>query len=160
MMTTDSGEIKDDIKKIESTTMAKNQQQTEKSVVRLDKWLWAARFFKTRSLASEAIRAGHVQVDGARVKVSKAAAVGQLLRIQKDWQVFEVVIKALSSERKGAPLASQLYEETAASIKAREETVLLRRLSAQTTPNFKGRPTKRDRRQIVRFHDQSYHDEE
>ena len=122
--------------------------------VRIDKWLWAARFFKTRSLAKQAIEGGKVQCDGQRVKASKDVTHGMTLTIRKGWDQREVVIKALSEQRKGAPLAEQLYEETPESIKARELASLQRKqMGSANQIQTEGRPTKKQRRQIHRFRD-------
>ena len=88
--------------------------------LRLDKWLWAARFFKTRSLAKAAIEGGKVQLDGQRVKVSKEILVGDELKIRQGWDEKVVRVLALSDQRRGAPEASLLYEETPESIARRE----------------------------------------
>lgn len=123
----------------------------DESRVRLDKWLWAARFFKTRSLASQAIAGGKVQVDGLRVKPSREVVVGDSLRIQKDQEEFGIVVKAVSGQRRGAPEAQLLYEETPDSIAARVEARETRRLLRVVGAAPPGRPGKRDRRLIRRF---------
>lgn len=130
------------------------------SEVRLDKWLWAARFYKTRSLATEAIKGGRVHVNGARVKPGKAAVAGQRITINKAPQRFEVEILAVSDKRGNFTLAQTLYRETADSIAQREHEAQLRKLANQTviSNNFKGRPTKRNRRQMQRFTDSSSHE--
>lgn len=127
------------------------------SEVRLDKWLWAARFYKTRSLATEAIKGGRVHVNGARVKPGKAAVAGQRITINKAPQRFEVEILAVSDKRGNFTLAQTLYRETADSIAQREHEAQLRKLANQTvvSNSFKGRPTKRNRRQMQRFTDGS-----
>lgn len=120
--------------------------------VRLDKWLWAARFFKTRSMATDAINGGKVHVNGQRVKPARAAKVGDILRINKSPQVFEVEILALSDKRQSAPIAQTLYAESAESIEKREQESQWRKLAnAQVRPAHSGRPTKRERRQITAF---------
>lgn len=120
--------------------------------VRLDKWLWAARFFKTRSLATEAVKGGRVHVNGQRIKPGKAAEIGQRISINKAAQRFEVVVLALSDKRGSFSIAQTLYQETAESLAKREEETLLRKLANQSiATQEKGRPTKRNRRQIVRF---------
>ncbi len=119
--------------------------------VRLDKWLWAARFFRTRAKAKEAIEGGKVQVDGARSKPSREVQVGEELKVRQGWDEKVIIIKALSDQRRGAPEAEALYEETAASITRREGEAEQRRLSAKVFTE--GRPTKRDRRHITRFKD-------
>lgn len=97
--------------------------------VRLDKWLWAARFFKTRSLAQEAIDGGKVHVDGDRVKPSRAVRAGQRISIRKGEQRWEIVVVGLSDRRGPAADAQGLYEETPASIAAREQAAEERRLA-------------------------------
>ncbi|MHB8150824.1 MAG: RNA-binding S4 domain-containing protein [Desulfobulbia bacterium] len=119
--------------------------------VRLDKWLWAARFFKTRAQASQAVAGGKVQVGGLRVKPSRLVAVGDGVRIQKEQEEYAIVVLALSSQRRGAPEAQLLYEETVESIAARVETRETRRLLRVVGAAPPGRPGKRDRRLIRRF---------
>ncbi|MDG4476923.1 RNA-binding S4 domain-containing protein [Thiovibrio frasassiensis] len=124
---------------------------SEESQVRLDKWLWAARFFKTRALASQAVAGGKVQVGGLRVKPSRLLAVGDAVRIQKDQDEFAIVVRALSSQRRGAPEAQLLYEETPESIAARAQAREAQRLLRVVGAAPPGRPGKRDRRLIRRF---------
>ncbi len=124
---------------------------SEEAQVRLDKWLWAARFFKTRSQASQAVAGGKVQVGGLRVKPSRLVVVGDGLRIQKEQEEFAIVVRAVSGLRRGAPEAQLLYEETPESIAARlqaRETRRLMRVEGAAPP---GRPGKRDRRLIRKF---------
>ena len=117
---------------------------------RIDKWLWAARFFKTRSLAISAIESGKVQIRNERVKPAKALAVGDLLSIQMGSYQYLVEVLALSNKRGPAPEAQKLYRETDESRQRRE--VILAQLKADPQPtHFKGRPTKRDRREIEHF---------
>lgn len=124
----------------------------ENGSVRLDKWLWAARFFKTRSLATSAIKGGKIHVNGQRSKPGKSAEIGQIIRINKSQQQFEIEIIALSDKRGNFTIAQTLYCETPESIKKREEEALMRKLAnQQASPFDKGRPTKRNRRQIIRF---------
>jgi len=119
--------------------------------VRLDKWLWAARFFKTRSLASDAIDGGKVHYDGFRAKPSKEVRLGATLRITRGDEVWEVVVRALSMQRRGAPEAALLYEETAESQKKRAAAADLRQVDFGIRDRGEGRPTKRQRRQIKQF---------
>jgi ribosome-associated heat shock protein Hsp15 len=119
--------------------------------VRIDKWLWAARFFKTRSLAKHAIEGGKVQADGQKVKASKDISVGALLRIRQGWDEKEVQVVRLSEQRRGAPEAAQLYRETAESVAKREERAAERKAMGSTGVQTNGRPTKKQRRQIHRF---------
>ncbi len=117
--------------------------------VRLDKWLWAARFFKTRSLAKQAIENGHVRYGGERCKVSKEVALGARLLIRQGWDEIEVTVRGLSAVRGGAPQARLLYEETAASLQRREQRALERQLAHQlVSPE---RPDKKQRRALQRF---------
>jgi len=122
--------------------------------VRLDKWLWAARFFRTRNLAKQAIEGGKVWYDGARVKVSKDVRAGAELRIRQGSDEKTVRVLALSQERRGAPEAALLYEETQTSVAARAERSEQRKLLGAAAAAHDGRPSKRDRRMIHRFKEQ------
>lgn len=119
--------------------------------LRIDKWLWAARFFKTRSLASRAVDAGHVKLNGERAKPSREVRVGDRLAIQIGEHDWEVAVLGLSDRRGPAEAARTLYAEDEASRSRREEQVALRRLTHEPAAQMKGRPTKRDRRLIHRF---------
>ena len=116
---------------------------------RVDKWLWAARFFKTRALAIQAVDTGKVLINGIRVKPAKNVHVGDSLSIRRGPYVSTVLVKALSLRRGPASEAGFLFEETPESIAARQEVA--DRLAAQPQPDVKGRPTKRVRRQISKF---------
>ena len=120
---------------------------------RLDKWLWAARFFKTRAIASGAIESGKVEVNGERPKRGKAVKVGDLIRVRLGPYEHHVVVRALSARRGPAAQAQLLYEETDDSRQAR--TLLAERLKAAPPPLFteKGRPTKKERRDLRRLKD-------
>ena len=122
--------------------------------LRIDKWLWAARFFKTRSLAKAAIEGGKVQLDGQRIKVSKEIAVGDRLQIRQGFDQREVVVEALSDQRCGAPEAQLLYTETAASIAKRESESAARKAAGGMIDRPAHRPSKKQRRQIRRFKEQ------
>lgn len=125
--------------------------ETEGTRVRLDKWLWAARFYKTRSLAAEAIEGGKVQVNGERVKRAKSLQAGDEVRIRLGPYEHQIVVRQLSERRGPASEAARLYEETPASKAAREAMALqLKSLHAAFAPE-RGRPTKKDRRQINRL---------
>jgi len=117
--------------------------------VRIDKWLWAARFFKTRGLATDMVNGGHVQLNGGKVKPSKTVACGDELAIHCEQERFVVTVTGLAEKRGSASVARTLYEEHAASIEAREEERQKRKLLAATAP--KKRPDKKARRQIIRF---------
>ncbi len=119
--------------------------------VRMDRWLWAARFFKTRALASEAVEGGKVHLNGERVKAAHAVRPGDRLEIRRGFEQLEVVVRALAEQRGPAPAAQQLYEETAASRARREAEAEQRRLGAALAPRPSGRPDKRSRRRIIRF---------
>ena len=119
--------------------------------MRLDKWLWAARFFKTRSLAQQAIAAGRVKLDDARVKSSHEIKPGNLLAIRVGDFEWQITVKELSDKRGPAEQARKLYEESEASRAERERRKDLRRWGAEPASALKGRPTKRDRRQIEDF---------
>jgi ribosome-associated heat shock protein Hsp15 len=123
----------------------------ETAKARLDKWLWAARFFKTRTLAVEAIAGGKVHLNGNRVKPGHGIAIGDQLRIRKGPYEFIVQVKELSARRGAAPVAAMLYEETSESRAARDQLAELHRLSALAAPHAERRPNKKQRRQITRF---------
>lgn len=120
-------------------------------IVRIDKWLWAARFFKTRSLAKQAIEGGKVHYNGQRVKTSKNIELGAELRIRCGWDEKVVIIKALSDKRRNATEASKLFDETDASIALREQRTAERKAANLTMPNHAEKPNKKQRRQIHRF---------
>ena len=124
--------------------------------VRIDKWLWAARFFKTRNIAKQAIEGGKVHCDGQRVKASKEIGIGVFLRIRQGWDEKEVEVIALSDQRRGAPEAAKLYSETADSVAKREQGAAQRKLLNQGVP--RQRPSKRDKRLIRRFLEQDHDD--
>ncbi len=119
--------------------------------MRVDKWLWAARFFKTRSLAQQAIAAGRVKLNDTRVKPSHELKGGDALAIRIGDFEWRIVVKQLSDKRGPAELARKLYEETAESRAERERRMDLRRWGAEPASSLKGRPTKRDRRLIEDF---------
>jgi ribosome-associated heat shock protein Hsp15 len=119
--------------------------------IRIDKWLWAARFFKTRSLAKQAIDGGKIQCDGQRIKASKEVVVGLVLNIRQDLDEKIVVVKALSDQRRGAPEAALLYEETEESKNLREKRQAERKAGFANFIISDHRPNKKERRQIHRF---------
>ena len=120
-----------------------------KQIVRIDKWLWAARFFKTRSLATEMVNGGHVQCNGERLKPSKGIHVGDVLNIVRNQEQFIITVTGLAEKRGSATVAQSLYQEDEQSINAREEQQQLRKLAASPAPDR--RPDKKARRQIIRF---------
>ncbi|MEW5967417.1 MAG: RNA-binding S4 domain-containing protein [Pseudomonadota bacterium] len=119
--------------------------------MRLDKWLWAARFFRTRSLATQAIEHGRVKLNGERVKPAREVKPGDRLDVHQGECDWTLTVRALSLQRGPAPVAQTLYAEDAASLARRQQQALERKLSAGAQVASKGRPTKRDRRQIHRF---------
>ena len=123
---------------------------TDHTPVRLDKWLWAARFYKTRSLAAEEIAKGRVQVNGQPAKASRDVRLEDLVSFRQGQVPRTVLVKGLSSVRGPAPVAQALYEETAESVQARERAAAERRLGVEPAQAIEqGRPTKRDRRQLA-----------
>lgn len=124
----------------------------EDKPVRLDKWLWAARFYKTRSIAAAAVTGGKVQCNGARVKPAKTVKVGDRLIVHAGPYEWAVTVAALSEKRGPASEAQKLYDESEQSRLAREATALQRKAERLAAPAFaKGRPSKRDRRRIIKF---------
>ena len=119
--------------------------------IRFDKWLWAARFCRTRSLAAQAIDAGQARLAGARAKPAHAVRAGDAVSFRRHGIVVEVVVTALSDRRGSATDAAKLYRETDASVAAREADALARRQASALEPRFAGRPTKRDRRKLEDF---------
>jgi ribosome-associated heat shock protein Hsp15 len=119
--------------------------------VRIDKWLWAARFYKTRTLAAGAVDAGHVQLNRMRVKPSKEVRTGDMLDILVGEVSRTVTVRAMGERRGTAQQAAALYEETAESLQVREKARDLRRFTATPGDDLQGRPTKRDRRVLDRF---------
>ena len=123
---------------------------------RIDKWLWAARFFKTRSLATDEVNKGHVQIAKHDIKPSKEIRAGDVLTIWQAKVPRTVIVKGISEQRGPAPVAQQLYEETAESITAREKAAEQRRLAPEPAAALvEGRPTKRDRREIDKVRTQA-----
>ena len=118
---------------------------------RLDKWLWAARFYKTRSLATDAIDGGKIHVDGDRVKPAKEVRIGQVIHIRRKELDMEVVVKALSVTRRGAPEAALLYDETQDSAAKRANEAVTKEADHAKRERGAGRPTKRQLRDIKKF---------
>ena len=125
----------------------------DNSKVRVDKWLWAARFFKTRSMAKTAIEGGKVLLAGQKVKVSREVAPGDMLRIRKGWDEREVKVIATSEQRRSAPIAQTLYEETEASIERRARAAEARK-AAGTLARPSQRPGKHERKALERLRKQ------
>ena len=133
--------------------MANNGMDDATGKVRLDKWLWAARFFKTRGLAADAIDGGKVRYDGERPKPAKEVRLGAVLRITRSDGEWEVVVRGVSAQRRGAPEAVLLYKETEQSRQRREQAVATKEADHAMRDRGMGRPTKRDRRLIKRFNE-------
>jgi ribosome-associated heat shock protein Hsp15 len=122
--------------------------------VRFDKWLWAARFYKTRSLAAQAIDAGHARIDGERVKSAHSVRVGERVALLRAGLAWSIIVVALSDRRSGADRAAMLYAETPESAAARASEIARRKAAAISAPTSDGRPTKRDRRKLQEFLDE------
>lgn len=120
-------------------------------MVRIDKWLWAARFCKTRSLARDLVNSGKVSVDGQRCKPSKTISVGQIVKAPRGYDIYEVEVLGLSENRLSAPLAQALYRETEASVARREKEAELRKMNALYSPHPDHKPDKKERRQLIKF---------
>ena len=118
--------------------------------VRIDKWLWAARFFKTRSMATDAVDSGKIRLNGDRVKPARGVKPGDLVAVDNGSTAWEVVVRELSDVRRAANFAQALYEETAESVEKRARAAEDRRYFREPGADMKGRPTKRDRRLISR----------
>lgn len=131
--------------------MANSASTQREASVRLDKWLWAARFFKTRSLATEAVNGGKVELNGLRPKPSKEVKVGDQLRIRSGPFVHAITVRALGERRGPTSAAALLFEESAESIAARERLREQHRLAPVAQYEEVGRPTKKDRRAMSDF---------
>ena len=128
-----------------------NQSKSKSdSKIRLDKWLWAARFYKTRNIAKEAIDGGKVHLNGSRCKPGKEPKVGDELRLRTGWDEKTVIVRALSDKRQKADIAQQLYEETTDSIARREASAEQRKALRGATPRPERRPDKKQRRDIMK----------
>jgi ribosome-associated heat shock protein Hsp15 len=119
--------------------------------IRIDKWLWSARFFKTRALASRSCDIGRIQSNGVKAKPAREVHVGDRLRIENEGGIFEVDVKGLSAIRGPAAVAKALYEETAESLEARQRLAIQKKALDLISPLPVGRPSKRDRRRIIQF---------
>ncbi len=136
--------------------MAKHSQiEEEKEAVRLDKWLWAARFYKTRTLAKEMIDGGKVHYNGQRSKPNKIVEVGATLKVRQGSDEKEIVVLALSTQRRGAPEAQRLYRETEQSLANREKLAMARKMNALSMPHPDRRPDKKERRDLLKFKHQN-----
>jgi ribosome-associated heat shock protein Hsp15 len=131
--------------------MKDDESQETNEPIRIDKWLWAARFFKTRSLAAEAVNGGKIEVNGARAKASRIMRLGDTLTIRRGPYEWTVVVKGLAKFRRPASEAQILYEETAESIRQREAASAQLKLERPPEFNSPGRPSKKDRRAVLRF---------
>lgn len=131
--------------------MAKHctKDDEEDNVIRLDKWLWAARFYKTRSIAKEMIDGGKVHYNGQRSKPNKTVEVGAIIKLRQGNDEKEIKVTALSAQRRGAPEAQLLYLETEQSVEKREKLKLARKINAMPHPDR--RPNKKERRDLLRF---------
>jgi len=127
------------------------QTSNKDTKVRLDKWLWAARFFKTRSIATDAVSGGKVYLNEQRIKPAKEVHIGDKLKIRTGYTERTVIVQTLSIQRRPAKEAVLLYEETAESIEKREQSGVLHRKDAALRPRGVGRPTKKERRLIHNF---------
>lgn len=127
------------------------QKDEAEDGARLDKWLWAARFYKTRAIAREAIDGGKVHYNGQRAKPSKQVEPGAELKLRQGNDERTVIVRALSVQRRSATDAQQLYEETAQSVEKREKIALARKMNALTMPHPERRPDKKERRDLIKF---------
>ncbi|MDX8381808.1 MAG: S4 domain-containing protein [Ghiorsea sp.] len=125
------------------------------SGVRIDKWLWAARFFKNRALASEAVKAGHVDINGEQCKPSKSVHVGNEIDIRKENLSWTIRITKLAEKRGSANLAATMYDETAQSLSLRLQALEQRKFQTLNAPSPNKRPDKHDRKKIQKFKQQS-----
>ena len=127
-----------------------------KEGVRLDKWLWAARFYKTRTIAKTMIEGGKIHYNGQRAKVSKIVELGALIKLRQGNEEKEVEVLALSDQRRGAPDAQLLYRETETSLKKREEIAWARKNNSLSMPHPDRRPNKQERRNLLKFKHQEH----
>ncbi|CDL79554.1 ribosome-associated heat shock protein Hsp15 [Xenorhabdus cabanillasii] len=128
--------------------------------VRLDKWLWAARFYKTRSIAREMIDGGKVHYNGQRSKPSKLVELNAVIKLRQGNDEKTVTVLALSGQRRSATEAQQLYQETEESIINREKTALARKMNALTMPHPDRRPDKKERRTLIKFKNTKFNESE
>ncbi|RTR25990.1 ribosome-associated heat shock protein Hsp15 [Shewanella atlantica] len=128
-----------------------NKPPEQLKAVRLDKWLWAARFYKTRAIAKDMINGGKVHYNGQRAKSSKLAELNAVIKLRQGYDEKEIIIKKLSDQRQKATFAQTLYEETPESIAKRETYAEARRLNVLNNPAPDHKPDKKQRRQLIRF---------
>jgi ribosome-associated heat shock protein Hsp15 len=131
--------------------MAHQDRPDTDAEIRIDRWLWAARFFKTRSLAVEAATGGKIEINGARAKPSRTVRIGDSLKIRRGPYEWTVIVKSASQQRRPAPEAQLLYEETEESVNKRAATSAQLKLARPAEFEGPGRPSKKDRRALQRF---------
>lgn len=131
--------------------MKKSQSESENTATRLDKWLWAARFYKTRAIAKQMIDGGKVFYNGQRTKSGKAVAIGDIIRIRQGFDQKDVEVIALADRRKDATFAQTLYQETKESLESREKNALARKQGTLLSPASETKPDKKQRRKIRQF---------
>lgn len=137
--------------------MAKNTKEKETdNDIRLDKWLWAARFYKTRTIAKEMIDGGKVHYNGQRSKPNKTVEIGAIIKLRQGNEEKSVEVIALSAQRRGAPEAQLLYQETEQSIEQRAKMAIARKINALTMPHPDRRPNKKERRDLLKFKQQEH----
>ncbi|QNS15285.1 ribosome-associated heat shock protein Hsp15 [Mannheimia bovis] len=134
----------------------KHEKAENENEVRLDKWLWAARFYKTRTIAKAMIEGGKVHYNGQRAKVSKMVEVGAIIKLRQGNEEKEVEVLTLSDQRRGAPEAQLLYQETEKSVKHREAMAFARKANALSMPHPDRRPNKKERRDLIKFKEQEF----
>ncbi|QLB40090.1 ribosome-associated heat shock protein Hsp15 [Mannheimia pernigra] len=134
----------------------KNKNEKEKQEIRLDKWLWAARFYKTRTIAKAMIEGGKVHYNGQRAKVSKAVEIGATIKLRQGNEEKEIEVLALNDQRRGALEAQLLYQETEKSVKHREAMAFARKANALSMPHPDRRPNKKERRDLIKFKEQEF----
>lgn len=127
------------------------KHENEPKGVRLDKWLWAARFYKTRSLAKAMIEGGKIHYNGQRAKTSKLVEIGAMIKLRQGNEEKEVEVLALSDQRRGASEAQLLYQETEKSLAEREKIAFARKANALSMPHPDRRPNKKERRDLMKF---------
>lgn len=131
--------------------MPHNNNSTEPAQVRLDKWLWAARFYKTRALARDMVQSGKVQYNGQRSKPSKIVELGATIKVPQGYDIKEVKVLQLSDKRSAAAIAQQLYQELASSQEKREQNAQARKLNSFHNPRPQHKPDKKQRRELIKI---------